>query len=162
MPLPQKCPLDNTNGCRGRDCHLFHIDWRTGEENCSIGYRYTHKTKGSPHVVEDTYARDVKLRKVEAARKRTEIVEEAPKNLSRQEKIITSETEDVTESISEDREEAKAETMEETANDIAGSDIGKESQVVDEGDKTSKLDSLMDELPENYEEEFWSDERGKT
>ncbi|MDK2892981.1 hypothetical protein [Methanohalophilus sp.] len=121
MTLPQKCPLGNTDGCRGRDCHLYHIDWRTGEENCSIGYRYTHKTKGSSHTIEDTYARDVKLRKMEAARKRTEVVEE-------------------------------------TAKDTSNSNIDEEPPVSKEGEKTSKLDSLMDELPENYEEEFWANE----
>jgi len=161
LPLPQKCPLDNTNGCRGSDCHLFHTDWRTREENCSIGYRYTHKTTGSAHVVEDTYARDVKLRKTQPPAKKKEIVEEPPKPVLRQEKIIPPETENLHDSFPEDEEETYTKAVDEIASTIVNSDKKKELQSDNDGKKTSKLDDMMGVLPEDYEKEFWSDEGEK-
>ncbi|MBP2030613.1 hypothetical protein J2755_001561 [Methanohalophilus levihalophilus] len=161
MPLPQNCPLDSSNGCRGKDCHLFHIDWRTGEENCSIGYRYTHKTKGSSQIVEDTYARDVRLRRTHTHARKEE-VEESPKPVTRQEKIVAPEVEVVRESIPEEQVEVYTETVEETIESSPQPDNEEELQDITEEKKPSKLDSLMDNLPKDYEEEFWSDEGEKT
>ena len=45
MTLPEVCPLDETQTCKGRECHLFCLEWRTREPNCLIGYGTTSKIK---------------------------------------------------------------------------------------------------------------------
>ena len=59
MTLPEVCPLDETQTCKGRECHLFCLEWRTREPNCLIGYGTTSKIKsGKVDRNRDTYAED--------------------------------------------------------------------------------------------------------
>ncbi|KXS42010.1 MAG: hypothetical protein AWU58_1581 [Methanohalophilus sp. T328-1] len=68
MSLPEICPIDRTHVCKKRKCHLYHVDWRSGDENCSVGYNQTTKMRRSSESVVDEYAQRVK----EKLRDRTE------------------------------------------------------------------------------------------
>jgi hypothetical protein len=59
MTLPEICPLDENQTCKGRECHLFCLEWRTREPICLIGYSTTSKLKsGKADRKKDTYAED--------------------------------------------------------------------------------------------------------
>jgi len=59
MTLPEVCPLDESQTCKGRECHLFCLEWRTREPTCLIGYSVTSKIKsGKADRNRDTYAED--------------------------------------------------------------------------------------------------------
>lgn len=72
MTLPEICPLDENQTCKGRECHLFCLEWRTREPICLIGYSTTSKVKsGRDDRNRDTYAEETfrKLNKQPASRK---------------------------------------------------------------------------------------------
>jgi len=59
MTLPEVCPLDESQTCKGRECHLFCLEWRTREPTCLIGYSTTSKIKsGKADRNRDTYAEE--------------------------------------------------------------------------------------------------------
>ncbi|WP_292379917.1 hypothetical protein [Methanosarcina sp. UBA289] len=59
MTLPEACPLDESQTCKGRECHLFCLEWRTREPTCLIGYSTTSKVKsGKADRNRDTYAEE--------------------------------------------------------------------------------------------------------
>ncbi|MDI9394806.1 MAG: hypothetical protein QM426_05045 [Euryarchaeota archaeon] len=59
MTLPELCPLDETQTCKGRDCHLFCLEWRSREPTCLIGYNTTSKVRSNKAGRnKDTYAED--------------------------------------------------------------------------------------------------------
>ncbi len=59
MTLPEVCPLDESQICKGRECHLFCLEWRTKEPTCLIGYNTTSKIKsGKADRNKDTYAEE--------------------------------------------------------------------------------------------------------
>jgi len=59
MTLPEVCPLDESQICKGRECHLFCLEWRTKEPTCLIGYSTTSKIKlGRADRNKDTYAEE--------------------------------------------------------------------------------------------------------
>ncbi|MGA9187338.1 MAG: hypothetical protein WB014_01945 [Methanosarcina sp.] len=59
MTLPEICPLDESQICKGRECHLFCLEWRTREPTCLIGYSTTSKIKsGKADRKKDTYAEE--------------------------------------------------------------------------------------------------------
>lgn len=59
MTLPEVCPLDEAQTCKGRECHLFCLEWRTREPTCLIGYNTTSKIRsGKADRKKDTYAED--------------------------------------------------------------------------------------------------------
>lgn len=59
MTLPEVCPLDESQICKGRECHLFCLEWRTKEPTCLIGYSTTSKIKsGKSDRNKDTYAEE--------------------------------------------------------------------------------------------------------
>lgn len=59
MTLPEVCPLDESQICKGRECHLFCLEWRTREPTCLIGYSTTSKIKsGKADRKKDTYAEE--------------------------------------------------------------------------------------------------------
>jgi hypothetical protein len=65
MTLPEVCPLDENQTCKGRECHLFCLEWRTREPTCLIGYNTTSKVRsGKDGRKKDTYAEDT-FRKLE-------------------------------------------------------------------------------------------------
>lgn len=59
MTLPEVCPLDEFQTCKGRECHLFCLEWRTREPTCLIGYNTTSKVRSNKaDRRKDTYAED--------------------------------------------------------------------------------------------------------
>ncbi len=59
MTLPEVCPLDENQTCKGRECHLFCLEWRTREPTCVIGYNATSKVRsGRDDRKKDTYAEE--------------------------------------------------------------------------------------------------------
>ena len=65
MTLPEVCPLDESQTCKGRECHLFCLEWRTREPTCLIGYNTISKVKSNKaDRKKDTYAEDT-FRKLE-------------------------------------------------------------------------------------------------
>ncbi len=59
MTLPEICPLGDNQTCKGRECHLFFLEWRLREPICLIGYSTTSKLKsGKADRNKDTYAED--------------------------------------------------------------------------------------------------------
>jgi len=59
MTIPEVCPLDESQICKGRECHLFCLEWRTREPTCLIGYSTTSKIKlGKADRKKDTYAEE--------------------------------------------------------------------------------------------------------
>lgn len=59
MTLPEICPLDENQTCKGLECHLFCLEWRTREPTCLIGYNVTSKIRsGNDGRKKDTYAED--------------------------------------------------------------------------------------------------------
>jgi len=59
MTLPEVCPLDEFQTCKGRECHLFCLEWRTREPTCLIGYNTTSKVRSNKaDRKKDTYAED--------------------------------------------------------------------------------------------------------
>lgn len=59
MTLPDICPLDNSTECKGLDCHLFCVEWRTKEPICLIGYGTTSRKRVSKTDQQmDTYAEE--------------------------------------------------------------------------------------------------------
>jgi hypothetical protein len=58
MTLPEICPLDENQMCKGWECHLFCLEWRTKEPTCLIGYSTTRKTSEKSERNKDTYAEE--------------------------------------------------------------------------------------------------------
>lgn len=74
MTLPEVCPLDENQKCKGRECHLFCLEWRTREPTCLIGYSTTSKVKSwKDDRKRDTYAEETfrKLGRQSASRKKS-------------------------------------------------------------------------------------------
>ena len=74
MTLPEVCPLDENQKCKGRECHLFCLEWRTREPTCLIGYSTTSKVKSwKDDRKHDTYAEETfrKLGRQSASRKKS-------------------------------------------------------------------------------------------
>lgn len=63
MTLPEVCPRDGVSRCKKADCHLYVIDWRSGDEQCIIGYSSTHKKMSRSSPVVDTYAERTRLKR---------------------------------------------------------------------------------------------------
>jgi hypothetical protein len=60
MTLPDICPRDGASSCKRTACHLYVVDWRSGDEQCIIGYRSTHKGLSKSSPVVDSYAQDTR------------------------------------------------------------------------------------------------------
>jgi hypothetical protein len=60
MTLPDVCPRDGAPSCKKTACHLYVVDWRSGDEQCIIGYRSTHKGLSKSSPVVDSYAQDTR------------------------------------------------------------------------------------------------------
>ena len=62
MTLPDVCPKDGISQCKKKACHLYVVEWRTGDEQCVIGYSSTHKELSRSTPLEDTYAENTRIR----------------------------------------------------------------------------------------------------
>ncbi|WP_135610432.1 hypothetical protein [Methanococcoides sp. AM1] len=161
MVLPEICPLNNELQCKGKSCYLFHVDWRTGEENCTIGYRSTHKQGNHSDIVSDTYAEETRMRlgyKPEPSPER-EYEREPVQPVARTEKEETIPFKPVIEEevVMETEHTTVIHSHETVMAEQANEDLNGTSEKEDNAAK-NKLDKMMklDDLPEDYEKEFWN------
>lgn len=152
MPLPDVCPLEEES-CKQNACHLYHVDWRTGEENCSIGYRITAKTRSSRQPQQDTYAENTRRRLGrDFAPSFPEEIKTEPETEPAQPRAAE---EGMSEPVVRIREEVvsvnKDTTVIQSYNEVEDvpEDSGKPER--------KRIDDAMKlDLPEDYEEEFWN------
>lgn len=133
MPLPEICPLDGISKCKTSGCHLYHVDWRSDEENCSIGYSSNQPIPSKDNSLQDNYVQTTRARLGKDIEPIIEIKKAAR---------------DLAESIKEE-----SAIQNQVPDDIAvkpADDVGvkKKSKSID--------DAMKLDLPDNYEEEFWS------
>ncbi|QLC48872.1 hypothetical protein HWN40_00555 [Methanolobus zinderi] len=169
MTLPEVCPRDGVSQCKKADCHLYVIDWRSGDEQCIIGYGSTHKQMSRSAPVVDTYAERTRIKR---EIRRDCPVEEAPAEPSqprRETRIPDAGPEKPETPEKTPLQEAKTPAYEEPENDpfnekVVSSD--KNTTLIESGEsrdesqperkKKKSIDDVMNlDLPENYEEEFW-------
>ncbi len=160
MSLPEVCPLDGKSGCKTNACYLYHIDWRSGEENCSIGYGATKKSLSKADPLQDTYVQNTSIRlgiDIQATaqtrypvRNVVETVREKPvrqtpvKTETVREEIVTS---DRNTTVIQSGHSAKEMT------DSPSADVGNNKNKK----KGKSIDDVMDlDLPDDYEKDFWS------
>ena len=139
MPLPEICPLDGKSQCKTSGCHLYHVDWRSDEENCSIGYRSNQPTPSKDNSLQDSYVQNTRAR---LGRDITPI--SAPEPVL----DIKKAARDLVQTV---KEESAIQNP--ISNDIAvkpdgDTGVKKKSKSID--------DAMKLDLPDNYEEEFWS------
>ncbi|WP_292485554.1 hypothetical protein [Methanohalobium sp.] len=171
MTLPEVCPMDKNSECKKEDCHLYHIDWRTGDENCTIGYRYTHREGKSSQSVQDNYADNVRMKlgkKIDETPEIRDPIEEENRffksdfNIGENAGQVEKETHD-----SNKTESSKVNEVEEINERVVTSDknttvihsynSNEEDDSEPEDKKFRKnIDKAMElDLPENYEKKFW-------
>lgn len=157
MVLPDLCPLDGKPHCKKRDCHLYHVEWRTGEEQCIIGYRSTHKIPSKDsNAVQDNYAENTRIRLGRDFTKEPQIrhttrsgVEDVKKEYPIDPTTVYHEK-----TVFDERDATVIQS-----NDIRVSQGEYVVSEVNNGNKRKRktIDETMKlDLPENYEEEFWS------
>ncbi|WMW26296.1 hypothetical protein RE474_06175 [Methanolobus sediminis] len=160
MTLPDICPKDGVSQCKKKACHLYVVEWRTGDEQCVIGYRSTHKELSRSTPMVDTYAESTRMRiqkKAPVERKswpEPEQSTERRQHLKRQPISAEAPTEIAGLPPKEpmypvNREEVVVNDKDTTVFE-ARKDVQKEDK------KRKSLDELMDlDLPDDYEEKFW-------
>lgn len=162
MTLPDVCPKDGVSQCKKKACHLYVLEWRTGDEQCIIGYSSTHKELSRSTSLEDTYAESTRLRfekKAPVERKPwPDVSEEAfTKKQHLQRQVV--DTEEIVaelpskEPMSPDRREEVVVNNKDTTVIEARND---EANNPKDDKKRKSLDGVMDlDLPDDYEEKFW-------
>ena len=162
MSLPEVCPLDGRSGCKTSGCHLYHVDWRSGEENCSIGYHTTQKPSSKTDQLQDTYAQNASMRLGReiptTAQIRPPVQNVA--EIARKETVVSQILDDpettIEEVVTSDRNTTVIES------NHASDEAAVKPADVSDNDKTEKKkgknidDAMKLDLPDNYEEEFWS------
>jgi hypothetical protein len=159
MTLPDVCPKDGVSQCKKKDCHLYVVEWRTGDEQCIIGYSSTHKELTRSTPMEDTYAENIRLRyEKEAPVERKPWPEpgqsrERREHLQRQPGVAENPTEIAELPSKEPMSPVNQEEVVVNDKDTTVFEARKDNQKEDK--KKGSLDKLMDDLPEDYEEKFW-------
>ena len=159
MVLPDICPQDNELRCKKEQCYLYHIDWRTGEENCSIGYRGTHKQSDQTGTTRDTYAEET--RRLLGHIPEATVDKHTPEH-STLEKRTIEEKREMAPHINEIKETIVMESKDTTVIESRVSDPKTEmfsetapsEEDTDKRDKLSKMMNLED-ISEDYEKDFW-------
>ena len=128
MPLPLLCPKTKNSPCLGETCPMYTIDWRSKDEYCMIGYYPAGSRKKLGEPVEDTYAKKGLNKGKTAPATRKNDWDELPET-SVLDSQAESQVEDVTDPISEEKIKKK---------------------------QGSKDFINLKDIPDNYEEEFWS------
>ncbi|NPE31544.1 hypothetical protein HNV12_27015 [Methanococcoides sp. SA1] len=159
MALPEICPQDNEPRCKKGQCYLYHIDWRTREENCSIGYRGTHKQSDQIGTTRDTYAEETRRRLGNSSEATT--ATHTPEIFTVPEETIE-EKEEMAPHISEIIETIVMESKDTTVIESHVFDprtemVGETTPSKEGADKKDKLSKMMDleDISEDYEKEFW-------
>ncbi|NPE27967.1 hypothetical protein HNV12_08330 [Methanococcoides sp. SA1] len=159
MALPDICPQDNEPRCKKEQCYLYHIDWRTGEENCSIGYRGAHKQSEQSGDMRDTYAEETRKRLGYTPETATDRY--TPEHSTPEKETIAEKKETVTH-VTEIKETVVMESKDTTVIESHVSDPN--AEMVNEAvaskediDKKSKIDKMMnlEDISEDYEKDFW-------
>jgi len=169
MTLPEVCPRDGVSQCKKADCHLYVIDWRSGDEQCIIGYGSTHKQMSRSAPVVDTYAERTRIKREIRRGRPVEEAPEEPVQPARETRIPETRTEELEVPRQTPLREAKTPAYEEpeknTFNEkVVSSD--KNTTLIESGEsrdenqperkKKKSIDDVMNlDLPDNYEEEFW-------
>lgn len=157
MPLPELCPLDGKSGCKARECHLYHVDWRSGEENCSIGYGAAKKTLLKTDQFKDTYAQNTSRRLGREIPTTTQI-RQPVRNVAQ-----TIEVDNVIHTQVQDQNVVEKVVMSDRDTIVTHSNrfakkVDDALSIMDASKKKRKSidDAMKLDLPDNYEEEFWS------
>lgn len=162
MTLPNVCPRDGVSQCKKKDCHLYVVEWRTGDEQCVIGYRSTHKELSKSMPMEDTYAQRTRTRLGKQTECESRPWPEPDVGKAAERKHLERPVYDNAETIVAGpeikpvsvvvQEEVVVNDKDTTVIESRHSDGKKEK----DKRKIKSLDELMDlDLPENYEKEFW-------
>ncbi|HJH29252.1 MAG TPA: hypothetical protein C5S51_06105 [Methanosarcinaceae archaeon] len=164
MSLPELCPLDGKSGCKTRECHLYHVDWRSGEENCSIGYHVNKKPSPKTDQLYDTYVQNTSTRlgreipTTMQIRPPVQNVAETTREETVVNRILDNPETIIEEVVTSDRNTTVIES-----NHASDGAAVKPADVSDnDNDKTEKKkgksidDAMKLDLPDDYEEEFWS------
>ncbi|MDY0387687.1 MAG: hypothetical protein RBT65_11310 [Methanolobus sp.] len=164
MTLPDVCPRDGVSHCKKKDCHLYVVEWRTGDEQCVIGYMSTHKELSKSISMEDTYAERTRIRFGKQTEPKSRSwpepgVSKAAERKHLERPVYDNDNVETIVAVPEmksvsvlDQEEVLASDKDTTVIGSRHSDGKKEK----DSRKIKSLDELMDlDLPENYEKEFW-------
>jgi hypothetical protein len=160
MTLPDVCPKDGVSQCKKKACHLYVVEWRTGDEQCVIGYSSTHKEFSRSTPMEDTYAESTRMRlqkKAPEERKAwPEPAQSAEKRQHLQRQSVPAEAPTEIAGLPPKEPMSPVDREEVVVNnkDTTVFEARKESPEEENKNKKS-LDKLMDDLPEDYEEKFW-------
>ena len=157
MTIPELCPLDGKSGCKTGGCHLYHVDWRSGEENCSVGYRATQKPSQKADRMQDTYAQNTSMRLGREIPTTTQI-RHPVRNVvetTREDNLI--QTPDQNEAVVEEVITSDNNTTV-TNSDRFAKKVEDALSIMDASKKKGKSidDAMKLDLPDDYEEEFWS------
>ena len=160
MSLPEVCPLDGKSVCKTNACYLYHMDWRNGEENCSIGYGATKKTLSKTDPLQDTYAQNTSIRlgreiqpTVQIRRPVRNVVETTGEKTIRQTSVKTDTVREEIVTFDKNTTVIQSEHSTEEMTNSPSADVGE-----NKGKKKGKSidDAMKLDLPDDYEEEFWS------
>lgn len=164
MTLPDTCPRDGETRCKKKTCHLYVVDWRTGDEQCIIGYVSTHKVMSKSDPVIDTYAQDTRKRIADRKGQQIQDKDEDPvapsADFDQKKELHLSRTKQYTGKTSEDVGQ-KANSIDPLYEEVT---VNTRNAIVTESrrpvkepmQKRKSLDDVMKlDLPDNYEEEFW-------
>ena len=162
MTLPDVCPKDGVSQCKKKDCHLYVVEWRTGDEQCVIGYRSTHKELSKSMPLEDSYAQSTRIRLGKQTDPENSSWPETGVSKAAERKHLKRPVYDDVETIvagpemetvyAVDLEEVVVNDKDTTVIESRHSD-GKKKK---DNRKIKSLDELMDlDLPEDYEKKFW-------
>ena len=160
MTLPDVCPKDGVSQCKKKACHLYVVEWRTGDEQCVIGYRSTHKELSRSTPMEDTYAERTRMRlqnKAPVERRswpEAEQSTERRQHLQRQPASEEAPTEIARLAPREPMYPVNREEVVVNDKDTTVFEARRDGQKEDK--KRKSLDEMLDlDLPNDYEEKFW-------
>ena len=154
MTLPDICPKDGVSHCKTSACHLYVVDWRSGDEQCIIGYRSTHKKSSSSCSVEDTYAESTRRR---TGRDIGHMIVDHPSRAERPERSEYIQTSPVPENPNRVKEpEVREKVVVKNKDTMVFESTGDTKEDPVDKKKRKTIDDVMDlDLPEDYEEKFW-------
>lgn len=164
MSLPEVCPLDGKSGCKTSECHLYHVDWRSGEENCSIDYGATKKSLSKADPLQDTYAQNTSIRlgreipTTMQIRPPVQNVAETTREETVVNQILDNPETIIEEVVTSDKNITVIESNHASDGAVAKpADVSDNDNAKTEKKKSKSIDDVMKlDLPDDYEEEFWS------
>ena len=165
MTLPDVCPKDGSSQCKGSACHLYIVDWRSGDEQCIIGYRSTQKKITASSAVEDTYAETTRRRMQQ--KPRPENVERPPwpdhrasnptnVRVVAEDPVYSKPLPSEPAAPLERPEQLQEKVVVKNKDTMVFESVAATDNHSREQKKRKSLDDVMNlDLPDDYEEEFW-------